>query len=175
MTMSTAQPSTPTLQIDIVSDVMCPWCVIGYKQLARALEAVGTPHNIRWHPFELNPNMPPEGQNITEHIAEKYGATPEQSRASRVQMTQAGADVGFEFAYTEDMRMHNTFNTHQLLHWAAQQGRMHDLKIALFTAHFTHGRNLSDNAVLADIAASIGLDQDQAGTVLADQRFAGEV
>ena len=94
MTISTAQPSTPTLQIDIVSDVMCPWCVIGYKQLARAIEAVGTPHNIRWHPFELNPNMPPEGQNITEHIAEKYGATPEQSRASRVQMTQAGADVG---------------------------------------------------------------------------------
>jgi len=175
MTMSTAQPSTPTLQIDIVSDVMCPWCVIGYKQLARALEAVGTPHNIRWHPFELNPNMPPEGQNITEHIAEKYGATPEQSRASRVQMTQAGADVGFEFAYTEDMRMHNTFNTHQLLHWAAQQGRMHDLKMALFTAHFTHGRNLSDNAVLADIAASIGLDQEQAAAVLADQRFAGEV
>jgi len=175
MTMSTAQPSTPTLQIDIVSDVMCPWCVIGYKQLARALEAVGTPHNIRWHPFELNPNMPPEGQNITEHIAEKYGATPEQSRASRVQMTQAGADVGFEFAYTEDMRMHNTFNTHQLLHWAAQQGRMHDLKMALFTAHFTHGRNLSDNAVLADIAASIGLDQAQAAAVLADQRFAGEV
>ena len=175
MTMSTAQPSTPTLQIDIVSDVMCPWCVIGYKQLASALEAVGTPHNIRWHPFELNPNMPPEGQNITEHIAEKYGATPEQSRASRVQMTQAGADVGFEFAYTEDMRMHNTFNTHQLLHWAAQQGRMHDLKMALFTAHFTHGRYLSDNAVLADIAASIGLDQAQAAAVLADQRCAGEV
>ena len=175
MTMKTAQPSTPTLQIDIVSDVMCPWCVIGYKQLARALEAVGTPHNIRWHPFELNPNMPPEGQNITEHIAEKYGATPEQSRASRLQMTQAGADVGFEFAYTEDMRMHNTFNTHQLLHWAAQQGHMHDLKMALFIAHFTHGRNLSDNAVLADIAASIGLDQAQAAAVLADQRFAGEV
>jgi len=81
----------PKLQIEIVSDVMCPWCVIGYKQLATALEATGTPHEIRWHPFELNPNMPPEGQNIREHVAEKYGSTKEQSDASRVRMTQAGA------------------------------------------------------------------------------------
>ncbi|UFS56651.1 DsbA family oxidoreductase [Comamonadaceae bacterium M7527] len=175
MTMTTAQAVTSPLHIDIVSDVMCPWCVIGYMQLARALETLGTPHTIRWHPFELNPNMPPEGQNITEHIAQKYGATPEQSQASRVHMTQAGAAVGFEFAYTDDMRMHNTFNTHQLLHWAAQLGRMHDLKMALFTAHFTHGRNLSDDAILADIAASIGLDPTQAAAVLADQRFAAEV
>jgi len=145
-----APASEDTLQIDIVSDVMCPWCVIGYKQLATALEAMGTPHQIRWHPFELNPSMPAEGQNIGEHIAEKYGSTPEQSRASRIQMTQAGVDVGFEFNYTDDMRMHNTFNTHQILHWADQQGRMHDLKMALFTAHFTHRRNLSDDAVLAD-------------------------
>jgi len=145
-----APASEDTLQIDIVSDVMCPWCVIGYKQLATALEAMGTPHQIRWHPFELNPSMPAEGQNTGEHIAEKYGSTPEQSRASRIQMTQAGIDVGFEFNYTDDMRMHNTFNTHQILHWADQQGRMHDLKMALFTAHFTHRRNLSDDAVLAD-------------------------
>ena len=167
--------ATTTLQIDIVSDVMCPWCVIGYKQLATALEATRTPHEIRWHPFELNPNMPPAGQNITEHVAEKYGATPEQSRASRLHMTQAGADVGFEFAYTDDMRMHNTFNTHQLLHWAAQHNRMHELKMALFTAHFTHGRNLSDDAVLADVAAEIGLDRAQAAAVLSDQRFAQDV
>lgn len=163
------------LQIDIVSDVMCPWCVIGYKQLAAALEATGTPHEIRWHPFELNPNMPPEGQNIREHVAEKYGYTKEQSDASRVRMTQAGAEVGFEFRYTDEMRMHNSFNQHQLLHWAEQQGRMHDLKMALFAAHFTHGRNLSDDAVLADVAAEIGLDRTEALAVLADQRFAAEV
>ncbi len=170
-----APASEDMLQIDIVSDVMCPWCVIGYKQLATALEAMGTPHQIRWHPFELNPSMPAEGQNIGEHIAEKYGSTPEQSRASRIQMTQAGIDVGFEFNYTDDMRMHNTFNTHQILHWADQQGRMHDLKMALFTAHFTHRRNLSDDAVLADVAASIGLDREQAAAVLTDQRFAADV
>jgi len=163
------------LQIDIVSDVMCPWCVIGYKQLVTALEATGTPHEIRWHPFELNPNMPREGQNIREHVAEKYGSTKEQSDASRVRMTQAGAEVGFEFRYADDMRMHNTFNQHQLLHWAKQQGRMHDLKMALFAAHFTHGRNLSDDAVLADVAAQNGLDRTEALAVLTDQRFAAEV
>ena len=166
---------TSRLQIDIVSDVMCPWCVIGYKQLATALAATGTPHEIRWHPFELNPNMPREGQNIGEHVAEKYGSTKEQSDASRVRMTQAGAEVGFEFRYTDEMRMHNTFNQHQLLHWAEQQGRMHDLKMALFAAHFTHGRNLSDDAVLADVAAEIGLDRSEALAVLADQRFAADV
>jgi len=168
-------PTMPKLQIEIVSDVMCPWCVIGYKQLATALEATGTPHEIRWHPFELNPNMPPEGQNIREHVAEKYGSTKEQSDASRVRMTQAGAEVGFEFRYADDMRMHNTFNQHQLLHWAEQKGRMHDLKMALFAAHFTHGRNLSDDAVLADVAAEIGLDRTEALAVLTDQRFAAEV
>lgn len=167
--------TTSKLQIDIVSDVMCPWCVIGYKQLAAALEATGTPHEIRWHPFELNPDMPTEGQDIREHVAEKYGSTKEQSAASRVHMTQAGAEVGFEFRYADDMRMHNTFNQHQLLHWAERQGRMHDLKMALFAAHFTHRRNLSDAAVLADVAAEIGLDRSEALAVLADQRFAAEV
>lgn len=168
-------PTTAKLQIDIVSDVMCPWCVIGYRQLATALEATGTPHEIRWHPFELNPDMPPEGQNVREHVAEKYGSTKEQSDASRVRMIQAGAEVGFEFRYADDMRMHNSFNLHQLLHWAEQQGRMHDLKMALFAAHFTHGRNLSDDAVLADVAAEIGLDRSEALAVLTDQRFATEV
>ena len=163
------------LQIDIVSDVMCPWCVIGYRQLATALEATGTPHEIRWHPFELNPDMPREGQDMREHLAEKYGSTREQSEASRATLTQAGADLGFEFRYAEDMRMHNTFNVHQLLHWADQQGRRHDLKMAFFAAHFTDGRDLSDDAVLADVAAEIGLDRSEALTVLADQRFATEV
>lgn len=167
--------TTPVLQIDIVSDVMCPWCVIGYRQLAAALEATGTPHEIRWHPFELNPKMPAEGQNMREHIVEKYGSTREQSEASRLHMTQVGAEVGFEFRFAEEMRMHNTFNVHQLLRWADEQGQMQALKLALFAAHFTHARNLSDPVVLADVAAKIGLDRDEALAVLADQRFADEV
>ncbi len=166
---------TQPLRIDIVSDVMCPWCIIGYRQLAEALDATGTAHDIHWHPFELNPDMPAEGQNVREHIAEKYGSTPEQSDKSRKQMTALGADLGFDFRYTDDMRMHNTFNAHQLLHWADTQGRKHDLKLALFTAHFTDRRNLSDDTVLADVAGEIGLDRVEALAVLVDQRFASEV
>lgn len=166
---------TNTLRIDIVSDVMCPWCIIGYRQLSQALDAAGTDHEVHWHPFELNPQMPPEGQNTREHVMEKYGSTPEQSEQSRQHMKALADDLGFDFDWTADSRMHNTFNTHQLLHWAGLQGRKHDLKMALFSAHFTDQRNLSDDAVLADIAAEIGLDHAEAAAVLEDQRFANDV
>jgi len=169
--------STP-LRIDIVSDVMCPWCIIGYRQLVTALETTGTEHEIHWHPFELNPDMPPEGQNVREHIIEKYGTTSEQSEQSRLQMTTLGTELGFDFCFAEDMRMHNTFNAHQLIHWADTQGREHDLKQALFTAHFTYRRDLSDTHVLADVADvadEIGLNRTEALAVLKDQRFAPEV
>lgn len=166
---------TAKLRIDIVSDVVCPWCIIGYLQLTQALQATNTAHEIHWHPFELNPNMPAEGQNLREHIIEKYGTTKAQSEASRTTMTQIGLELGFEFNFADDMRMHNTFNLHQLLHWADQQGRMNDLKQALFSAHFSHRRNLSDNSVLADVAAEIGLERGEALAVLEDQRFAATV
>jgi len=166
--------ATP-LRIDIISDVMCPWCIIGYRQLSKALDATGTEHEIHWHPFELNPQMPLEGQDMFEHIAEKYGSTREQSLQSRAQMSALGDELDFDFQWTDESRMHNTFNTHQLLAWAETLGRKHDLKMALFTAHFTHRRNLSDDSVLADIAPEIGLDRDEAVAVLDDQRFAAEV
>lgn len=165
----------PPLRIDIVSDVMCPWCVVGYRQLAAALEAKGVDHEIHWQPFELNPNMPAEGQDMRAHLVEKYGTTPAQSDQNRANMTAQGEALGFEFNFVEGFRMHNTFDTHQLLHWADQQGRMHDLKQALFAAHFTDARDLSDNAVLVDIAGETGLDRDEAAAVLNDQRFATEV
>ncbi|PLW78268.1 DsbA family oxidoreductase [Cohaesibacter celericrescens] len=166
---------TTPLRIDIVSDVMCPWCIIGYRQLTHALDATGTAHDIHWHPFELNPDMPHEGQNLREHVAEKYGATPEQSAQSRKHMTELGTELGIDFRYTDEMRMHNTFNAHQLLHWADQQDRKNDLKMALFTAHFTDQRDLSDTAVLASVAGEIGLDTAEAQAVLDDQRFASDV
>lgn len=106
-------PQTP-LRIDIVSDVVCPWCVIGYRQLAQALEQTNTAYEIHWHPFELNPDMPAEGQNLREHIMEKYGSSKQESDASRARMNEAGSEVGFEFNFTDDTRMHNTFNLHQL-------------------------------------------------------------
>ena len=166
--------SNPPIRIDIVSDVTCPWCIVGYRQLMNAVEETGTDVDVHWHPFELNPNMPPEGQDLGEHIVEKYGTTKAESVMNRERLTSLGKELGFEFGFTDDMRMHNTFNVHQLLHWATQQGRGHDLKQAMFTAHFTHTRNLSDNDVLADIAAEIGLDRDAALDVLTSQRFAND-
>ena len=163
------------LRIDIVSDVMCPWCVIGYCQLAIALEETGINYEIHWQPFELNPNMPETGQDMQEHLVEKYGTTPEQSDANRANMTAQGKELGFTFNLKAGFRMHNTFNTHQLLHWANTLDRKDDLKQALFYAHFTKGRDLSDVMILADIATEIGLGRAEAVAVLFSQRFASEV
>ncbi|MCO4849136.1 MAG: DsbA family oxidoreductase [Yoonia sp.] len=167
-------PATP-LRIDIVSDVVCPWCIVGYRQLQQAVEATGTPVDIHWQPFELNPSMSAQGQNLGEHITEKYGSSPAESQANRDRLTDIGHDLGFTFSFAQDMRMHNTFNTHQLLHWATLQGLGDRLKQALFVAHFTHRRDLSDTAVLADIAAETGLDRVDAVALLDDQRFAQAV
>jgi len=165
MTDST-ETTTGPLRIDIVSDVVCPWCVIGYRQLAQALKDTGTEAEIHWHPFELNPDMGPDGQNLREHIAEKYGSSPEDSAKSRERLTAMGAELGFTFAYTDDMRMVNTFRAHQLLHWAEEQGREHDLKMALFEAFFSRREDLNDPDVLVAVVESIGLDGTEARTVL---------
>ena len=163
------------LQIDIISDVMCPWCIIGYRQLEEALDATGTEHEIRWHPFELNPQLPPEGQSITENFQQKYDSPPEKTRETMEMYAEIGAQLGFEFNLDDDSKMHNSFNLHQMLHWADQQGRKSDLEMALFAAHFTDGRDMSDIAVLAEVAEEIGLDRSEALAVLEDQRFASAV
>lgn len=166
---------TQPLRIDIVSDVVCPWCIVGYRQLAEALEASGTEHEIHWHPFELNPEMPVEGQNLGEHIAEKYGATREQSQENRARLSDIGSGLGFAFNFSDDMRMYNTFNAHQLIHWADTQDRGHALKQALFVAYFTDRRDLSDPEVLVEVARETGLDATEARAVLDDQRYAQDV
>ena len=164
--MTTPAPDTPPVQIDIVSDVMCPWCIIGFKQLEQALAMTGAGAYVRWHPFELNPDMPPEGQNLTEHIAQKYGSTPAQSEQNRKQMTELGASLGFTFDFSADSRIVNTFAAHQLLDWAQEHGLQHPLKMALFDAHFTKGLDVSDIAVLVEVAQGVGLDGRAAQEVL---------
>jgi len=163
------------MRIDIISDVVCPWCIIGFKQLDAALAERGIAHDVHWHPFELNPNMPREGQNLREHIMQKYGTSPADSAKSRDRMTAMGSDLGFTFAYRDDTRMWNTFQAHQLLTWAAETEHQHALKLALFAAHFTDGRDIADPEVLADVAASVGLDRAEAAAVLTDGRFADQV
>jgi predicted DsbA family dithiol-disulfide isomerase len=168
------QSATP-IRIDIVSDVVCPWCIIGYKQLERALQEAKTAADIHWHPFELNPQMADEGENLREHLAAKYGTTPEGSRQARARLTELGAELGFTFNYTDDMRMVNTFRAHQLLRWAEEHGRGHDLQMVLFAAFFGERFDLNDPAVLARVAARIGFDGDEALAVLADGRYAQAV
>ena len=118
--------STATLlQVDIVSDVVCPWCIIGYLRFQQALAQLPDEFDVtlRWQPFELNPQMPPEGQDLQQHIMDKYGVSAEQSQAARTQLTELGADLGFAFDYFNGMRAVNTFQAHQLLHWAEEQGK----------------------------------------------------
>lgn len=167
------------VRIDLVSDVMCPWCVVGFLGLSKALEAMADKVNaeIHWQPFELNPNMPAEGQNMREHLMEKYGITAEQSEQNREQIRQAGEALGFTFNFSDDMTMVNTFNAHQLLHWAAEEdlAKQTELKKAMFLAHFTEHRNVNDTNVLVALAEQVGLDAEEAKAVLADQRFALDV
>ncbi|WP_269585707.1 DsbA family oxidoreductase [Roseibium sp. Sym1] len=163
------------LQIDIVSDVVCPWCIVGFKQLEQAIGETGVSAAIKWHPFELNPEMEEGGENLREHIMRKYGSTAEQSQAARDKLTAIGADLGFDFRFTEDMRMVNTFKAHQLIHWAGPEGKEHPLKMALFRAYFRDGKDLNDHEVLADVAESIGLDRAEALKVLEDGRYADAI
>ena len=166
-----AQP----IRIDIVSDVVCPWCAVGYGQLRLALEETETVAEIAWRPFELNPDMPPEGQDLDEHIAQKYGSSAEDSAKARARLTETGAALGFTFNYADGMRMVNTFQAHQLIHWAGTHGSAHRMKMALLAAYFTHRRDVSDPAVLAEMAGEIGLDTAEAADALAEARFAEAV
>lgn len=155
-----------SVRVDIVSDVVCPWCVIGYHQLAKAAQETGIGIDVHWHPFELNPRMGEDGENLREHLAAKYGTTPEGSRKARARLTAMGAALGFEFNYADDMRMINTFRAHQLIDWAEEQGRGHAAKLAHFRAFFTRRENLNDLGVLADVATDVGLDRDAALAML---------
>ena len=170
-----AEPSPSPLRIDIVSDVVCPWCAIGWRQLEAALAATGIDVEIHWHPFELNPELGPEGEDLFGYLSRKYGITPEQSRANRARITGLGAELGFTFAFDDRSRIRNSFRAHQLIHWAGLAGRAHAAKQALFSAHFTRGEDIADLDVLTGIAAAIGLDPEEARTVLAEGRYAEAV
>ncbi len=158
----TSSDTRPIVQIDVVSDVVCPWCIIGFLQLDKALQREGVLARLRWHPFELNPAMAAEGQNLREHIMEKYGTTAEQSQQARDRLTALGADLGFAFNFSDDSRMVNTFAAHQLLDWAEDHGRQHPLKLALFEAYFSDQKDVSDIDVLIATAERVGLDADGA-------------
>ncbi len=175
---------TTPLKIDFVSDVSCPWCVIGLKSLEQALARVGGDITAELHfqPFELNPGMAAEGQEITEHITQKYGITPAQAHANRENIRVRGAQVGFKFSMADEPgggrnRIYNTFDAHRLLHWAELEGadQQKALKEALFKAYFTDGQSPASHEVLARVAGEVGLDVARAREILASDAYADEV
>jgi predicted DsbA family dithiol-disulfide isomerase len=151
--------------------------VIGLKSLEKALENMRDELDVDLHfqPFELNPGMAAEGQDIFEHIAEKYGSSQEQQDKSREMIRQRGADLGFTFDMDKRGRIYNTFDAHRLLHWAEIEGKQKALKEKLFETYFTKGENPGDHEVLVRVAGEVGLDQEQARQVLASQAYADEV
>ncbi|UWQ58944.1 DsbA family oxidoreductase [Leisingera caerulea] len=166
---------SPALRVDIISDVVCPWCAVGYNQLAFAARRAGVALDIHWQPFELNPDMAPEGEDLREHLAAKYGSTAEQSAQVRAQLTEMGEALGFTFRFFDGMRIYNTFQAHQLIEWAEEQGKGHEMKQALLRAYFTDGKNVSDPEVLVETTESLGLDGASARAALESGKHADNV
>lgn len=165
------------LKIDIVSDVSCPWCIIGFKALQEALQKVAPDitASIEWQPFELNPQMPPEGQDITEHITQKYQISEQQAEQNRDVIKQRGLSVGYEFGNRGGGRIYNTFDAHRLLHWANMQGKQTELKLALFDLYFKNNGNPSDHEQLLETVKSVGLDAVEAKKILESDQFVTDV
>ena len=176
------EPRVPRLSVDIVSDVMCPWCIIGWLKFREVIDhfAGRLDFRVQWHPFELNPDMPPEGEDAASHVMRKYGISAEQSRANTGRLAVIAGELGFTFNRGPDFRMRNSFDAHRLLTWAGAieepeqegpTGVQTALKLALFQAHFTDNRDVGDMQVLADIAASVGLDRARAAAILGSGEF----
>lgn len=167
---------TASLKIDFVSDISCTWCAIALRTLELALEQTdGTrAADIHFHPFELNPQMPLGGQNLVEHMGQKYGLNPPRVQQHFDMTKQRGHEVGFAFKLNEHSRIYNTFNAHRLLHWARLQGKQRALKEALFKAHFSEARSPDDRELLARLSGVVGLDESEAQRILTTDAYAEE-
>ena len=166
------------LRIDFVSDVSCPWCAVGLASLQQALARLpDLDVELHFQPFELNPQLGPEGEDAIGHLARKYGIDAAQARANGVVIRQRGAEVGFAFDMDRRERVYNTFDAHRLLHWAGLEGggRQLMLKQRLLRAYFSDGEDVSDHAVLARLAEAAGLDGERARAILASGAYAEDV
>lgn len=163
------------IKIDFVSDIACPWCAIGLSSLQQALTQLGdkVEATMAVHPFELNPQMGPAGEDIVEYLGKKYGRTPAQIAETQAMIRERGESVGFIFG--PRTRTYNTFDAHRLLHWAGLEGKQVELKAALMKAYHGDGKNPGDHDVLVEAARSVGLDATKAAAVLRNGDYADEV
>ncbi|MDR1988966.1 MAG: DsbA family oxidoreductase [Acidobacteriaceae bacterium] len=167
------------MKIDFVSDVTCPWCAVGLSSLLQALDQTKDALHATLHvqPFELNPEMPPGGEDVTEHLVRKYGGPPEKFAQSRAVLSERGAAVGFHFHPDGRGRIYNTFNAHRLLHWAGLQhaDAQLALKRALLSAYHGRAEAVDTDEVLLAAVRSAGLDADRAKAILASDEYAADV
>jgi len=165
------------IDIDIVSDIACPWCAIGYARLERAMEQLNPEFEftVQWHAFELNPGHRGEGEPILPALARKYGRSEDEMRVTQNQMMTIAKDLGLNFEKMQERFTCNTFDAHRLVKWADEQGLQTAMKQALFEAYFGRAEDVSDRSVLMQCAESIGLDPERAGEVLASDQYAEEV
>ena len=165
------------MKIDFVSDIACPWCAVGLSSLEIALSRLDPkiPVELHFQPFELNPQMPAEGEDAVQHLSRKYGAPPEQLAKNRAHLRERGAAVGFTFG--ERPWVWNTFDAHRLLHWAGLEGeaKQRALKHALLAAYHSRAENPGARDVLLAAAKAVGLDEAKAAEVLDSDRYAAEV
>ncbi|AOY86905.1 hypothetical protein BKP64_01215 [Marinobacter salinus] len=166
-----------TVKIDIVSDIACPWCAIGYARLEKAMEELKEEmeFTIEWHAFELNPDSSGNGEPILQALSRKYGRSPEEMQENQAHMMKIAAELGLNFSKLQERHTRNTFDAHRLVKWAGEQGKQTEMKMACFDAYFGHALNISDVDVLADCVEAIGLDSDEAREVLASDRYADTV
>lgn len=165
------------LQIDIVSDIACPWCAIGYARLQQAIASLADEISveIRWHAFELNPDASGDGEPILQALSRKYGRSPQEMEAAQADMMRIAEGLGLNFSRMQERYTRNTFDGHRLVKWAAEAGKQTDMKLALFDAYFGHAANIADHDILQARAESVGLDGDQARALLASDRYTEEV
>jgi predicted DsbA family dithiol-disulfide isomerase len=182
--MEATNSSTPTIKIDFVSDVACPWCAVGLGALEQAIDRLGSEVKVElnFQPFQLNPDMPPEGQDIGEHLTQKYGSTPEKQAEIYAMIRERGREVGFEFRLEGRGRTWNTFDCHRLLHWAHElgvnasgQSIQHLMKKAMLRSYFTLGQNPADRSVLLTMVDKLGIDRQRSEAILDSEDYSAEV
>ena len=163
------------MKLQFVSDIACPWCAIGLNSLEIALKRIGSDAavDLEFEPFELNPGMPPEGEDVLAYVARKYGSSAAELAARHALIRERGAAVGFTFGART--RIWNTFAAHRLLHWAGLEGRQRELKHALLAAYHTRGENPGSHEVLMQMVAEVGLDAERARAVLDSGEYGAEV
>ena len=166
------------MRIDFISDIACPWCAVGVASLEKALQELGSDfkYELHFQPFELNPDMPKEGKNLTEYLSQKYGVSADRIKASHDMLHQRGREVGFEFGHRE--HIWNTFDAHRLLCWADQLGKpdaQFALKRTLLHAYHGEAKNISDHNVLLQAIDAADLKRQEAQSILSSDRYATDV